>query len=128
MCKNLDNNSIGELDTNAALTAGGVVVLGGLSYLAAEMLTEKVPFLTDNPLISGAVKVCGVLGTVLFFPQSLSSPNVLGVLGGVTGSGTKDLKAAYEAQTHGLYDGWDRFDRNGQETDDVTHEEITVHA
>ena len=129
MCKNLDNHTInGEVDTNAVMTAGGIVVVGGLTYAAAKYGTKKITFLVDNPLIAAALKAGIGLGGALLVPEMLTNPYGIAVLAGLGASTVEDLNEKYDF-VNGLYDGWETFDRNGNnQAQDISHQEVTVHA
>lgn len=131
MCKNLDNHTInGEVDTNAVMTAGGIVVVGGLTYAAAKYGTKKIPFLVDNPLISAALKAGLGVGSALLIPEMLTNPYGIAALSGLGASTVEDLNEKYDF-VKGLYDGWETFDLNGNNggnSMDIPHKEVTVHA
>lgn len=111
-------HTIGELDTNAILSEGGVIVAGYTGFYAGEMLTENVSVLKENKAISGGVKLGGALGLPLVFPSWFGSRYVRAFTLGVGISGGKDIAeyAGLTPATNGIYDEWENYDRNTVDT------------
>ena len=88
MCKDLDTERVGELDTNVVIDAFAVTVTGGAVFELVEFGTEKVEFLTKNPLISGVSKVLGAVATALLMPSALGNKYGVATLAAVSASGS----------------------------------------
>lgn len=116
-CKNLDSHTIGELDTNAVLTEGGILVSSYGGFYAGEMLTENVTTLKENKLISGGVKVSAALGLPLLMPTMFENRFVRAFTVGFGVSGGKDLVEGLQIPKTGELNEWENYDRNNYQSD-----------